>query len=151
MTMTEQIPVEVNAAPRNNRKLVAAAAIAAFTELVHVIGGGATIVNPLRDSALEDIPRLTLLAVWYIVTVAIGLSAVALFIASRPQHFEASRYLVMFISLMWIGFSLAFVWVAVVEGGSLITELNQPVLLMPVGVLGLWGLRNEKAPQHVDR
>jgi len=125
-----------------NRVLVAASALAAATALIHVIGGGIEVWQPLADSTLADGPRLVSLAVWHMASVALAMSAVALGIGARPTLAAQSRYLVIFVSLMWVGFGLCFVGTALTEPvDNAFATLLQPTLLLPVGVLGLIGSR----------
>lgn len=128
---------------RANGVLIAAAALAALTAVVHVIGGGASVWGPISDSTLADEPRLVSMAVWHMASVALALSAAALGLGALPRHAQQSRYLVTFISTMWIGFGLCFIGTAVTQpGGGAFGTLPQPVLLLPVGLLGLLGARS---------
>jgi len=125
--------------PTTNRWLLGAGVLAILTDVVHLFGGGPAIVDPLMASALGDEPRLVLLSVWHMATVAMGLSGLAFILAAKSRNSDAMRPLVIFISVMWIGFGLSFVWVAASEGASLLDPLNQPILLLPVGLLGMAG------------
>jgi len=91
-----------------NRSLIIAALLAAFTAGVHIFAGGEDVATPLLASAIAGEPRLTLYAVWHMVSVALAMSAVALFIGSIPRHAHASRYLVLFISFLWCAFGVVF-------------------------------------------
>lgn len=125
-----------------NRVLVAASALAATTAVIHVVGGGIEVWQPLAESMLADGPRLVSLAVWHMASVALAMSAVALGIGARPRLAAQSRYLVIFVSLMWVGFGLCFVGTALTEPvDNAFGTLLQPTLLFPVGVLGLIGSR----------
>lgn len=123
-----------------NRLLVFAAVLAAFTAAVHILAGGSDVAAPLLASPMAGEPKLTLYAVWHMVSVALAMSAPALFIGSLPRHARAARYLVLFVSTLWCAFGLVFLCVVAIqpEGGWLF-KLPQWVLLLPVGLLGLWG------------
>jgi hypothetical protein len=123
-----------------NQRLFIASFIAAFTTAVHVFMGGTDIVSPLLASSLPTEPKLTLYAVWHMASVVLALSAVALFIGSRPCHAQSARYLVFFISFLWLGFAIVFIVIALIqsENGWLL-KLPQWILLASVGLLGLWG------------
>ncbi len=126
------------------RALAAACTLAAATFVIHVVGGGASVWRPMAESALADEPRLVSLAVWHMSSVAIGLSVVALGLGSLPRFASRSRYLVIFVSLMWVGFGLCFVGTALTESvDDAFSKLPQPLLLLPVGILGLIGARSE--------
>jgi hypothetical protein len=126
-----------------NRTLMVAAFIAAFTAAVHIFAGGADIAAPLLDSALAAEPKLTLYAVWHMASVVLALSTVALFVGSLPSHAQAARYLVLFISVLWCAFGVVFLIVVLIQPESgWLFKLPQWVLLLPVGLLGLWGGAN---------
>ncbi|WP_024301532.1 hypothetical protein [Pseudogulbenkiania sp. MAI-1] len=123
-----------------NRLLVVAALLAAFTAVVHIFAGGADVAAPLLASALDGEPKLTLYAVWHMASVALSLSAAAFLVGSLPRHAGAARYLILFVSALWCAFGLVFLGVVAIqpESGWLL-RLPQWVLLLPVGLLGLWG------------
>jgi len=135
-----------------NRLLVIAALLAAITAAVHIFAGGADVVAPLLASSLAGEPMLTLYAVWHMVSVALAMSAVAFFVGSLPRHAHAARYLVLFISTLWCAFGVVFLVVVAIqpESGWLL-KLPQWVLLLPVGLLGLWAVASKTALQGVLR
>lgn len=122
-----------------NKILAAAALFAAFTAAVHIFAGGADTAAPLLASTMAGEPKLTLYAVWHMASVTLVMSAMALFVGSLPRHAQAARYLVLFVSALWCAFGLVFLCVVAIqpEGGWLF-KLPQWVLLLPVGLLGLW-------------
>lgn len=123
-----------------NRSLVTAALLAAFTAAVHIFAGGADVAGPLLASGLDGEPKLTLYAVWHMASMALAMSAVALFIGSLPRHAHAARYLVLFVSALWCAFGIVFLAVVAIQPESgWLFRLPQWVLLLPVGFLGLWG------------
>jgi len=129
-----------NHGARNNRTIVVAAALGAFTTVLHVFGGGVSVARPIAESSMADEPRLLALSVWHMVSLVLGLSAVALAVAARPKHAEPGRFMVLFISTLWVGFGLAVIGVGLTQAnGDLLWKLPQPILLIPVGVLGFWG------------
>jgi len=123
-----------------NRLVLSASIIAAFTAAVHIFAGGSDVAAPLLASTMAPEPKLTMYSVWHMVTVALAVSAVALFMGSLPRYAVASRYLVLFISLLWLGFGIVVLAVALVqhERGWLL-KLPQWILLLPVGIIGMWG------------
>jgi len=125
-----------------NKVLLFTAAFAAFTAVLHIFGGGAAVAKPIADSSLADEPRLLALAVWHMVSITLVLSAVGFGLGALARHEERSRYLVCFISALWIGFGFAVIGVILTESGDdLFRTLPQPVLLIPVGLLGFWGVQ----------
>ncbi len=127
-----------------NRLLVVAAFLAAFTSAVHIFAGGVDVAAPLLASDMDGEPKLTLYAVWHMVSVVLTLSAIALFIGSLPRHAHAARYLVLFVSALWCSFGIVFlVVVAIQPDGGWLFKLPQWILLLPVGLLGLWAGSNK--------
>jgi len=123
-----------------NRTLALASLIAMVTAGIHVFMGGASVVEPLLASALEARPKLILYAVWHMASVALVLSALALFVASLPRQADAMRSLVRFIALLWCAFGLVFLAiVATAPGADWLFKLPQWALLLPVGLLGFGG------------
>lgn len=100
-------------------------------------------------------PKLTLYAVWHMVSMVLALSVPALFIGGLPRHAHAARYLVLFVSAMWCAFGLVFLGVAAIQPEAVwLFKLPQWILLLPVGLLGLWGRcgtpSQRDAPQAVE-
>ena len=123
-----------------NRTLLLASLIAMATAGIHFFMGGTSVVEPLLASALADRPKLILYAVWHMASLALALSALALFVASLPRQADAMRSLVRFISLLWCAFGLAFLAIAATASGAgWLLQLPQWALLLPVGLLGWWG------------
>jgi hypothetical protein len=127
-----------------NRKLVVSAFIAAITAIIHIFAGGADVAAPLLNSALSAEPKLTLYAVWHMVSVVLILSAIAFFIGGLPKHAQAARYLIVFISILWCVFGLVFLVVINIQpDDGWLFKLPQWMLLIPVGFLGLWVSANK--------
>lgn len=123
-----------------NKALFISSLLTAFIAAIHLFAGGADIAAPLLASALADELRLTLYAVWHLVTVTLALSAVALYVSALPHHAAAARYLAIFISSLWLCFGVVFLAVVSTQpGDGLLFKLPQWILFIPVGLLGLWG------------
>jgi hypothetical protein len=123
-----------------NLRLIIAAGLAAVTFGVHFFAGGADVAAPLLASALAPEPKFTLYAVWHMASAALALSSAGLFIGAIPRHVRASRYLVLFISILWCTFGIVFLVIAAAqpERGWFL-KMPQWILLLPVGLLGFWG------------
>ena len=123
-----------------NKCLLSSAVLAAVTAAIHLFAGGPDVVAPLLDSPLAVEPRLTLYAVWHMATATMILSAAALFVAASPRYATASRFMVLFISALWLSFGAVFLAIATLQPGTgLYLKLPQWALLLPVGVLALLG------------
>ena len=123
-----------------NLRLLMATLFAAFVTTIHILAGSTQVATPLLQSTLPTELRLTLFAAWQLTNIVMGSSVVAFFIGSLPAQQQASRYMVIFASLLWLGFAAAFIVTALIqpEGGWLF-KLQQWTMLTPVGLLGLWG------------
>jgi hypothetical protein len=123
-----------------NKPLLIASLLTAFIAAVHIFAGGADIAAPLLASSLADEPRLTLYAVWHLVTVTLVLSAIALYVSAQPRYAVATHYLALFISVLWLCFGAVFLLIASTQPGEdLFLKMPQWILFLPVGLLGLWG------------
>lgn len=129
---------------KKNSALLAAAYLAAFTAIVHTIGGTLEIHTPLVTSPLPTSISLLLYACWHLVTVTLILSAIALFWSSHNNRVKSNFALPAFIGILWISFGVVFVFVALYFsglGGLMI--LPQWILLIPIGALAIYGTRKE--------
>lgn len=123
-----------------NKPLLIAALLAAVTAAVHIFAGGPDVATPLLASTIAEEPRLTLYAVWHMVSVALVFSSVALCLGALPCYALASRYLVLFVSALWVGFGMVVLTVVLIQpGDGVLLKLPQWILLLPVGFLGFWG------------
>lgn len=135
-----------------NKPLFIAALLTAFIAAVHVFAGGNDIATPLLVSSLAEVPRLTLYAVWHLVTVTLMLSAVALCVSSLHRYAVASRYLALFISVLWLCFGVVFLLVAYTQAGDgLFFKMPQWILFIPAGLLGLWGSSDKICDIHAQK
>ena len=124
-----------------NKVLLSASIFAATTAAIHAFMGGQEIAVPLLNSKLPEVPRLTLYAVWHMATAALALSAIALFVGALPRFVIAGQAMVFFVSVLWLAFGAVFVAVAIFQPGEeLYIKLPQWLLLLPVGLLGLYGV-----------
>ncbi len=125
-----------------NRLLLASGLIAAFTAALHTFAGTPEIQEPLLRSTIPQSVSLLLYACWHLVTVTLILSAAALIWSARPNSRTSAGALPYFVSLLWLLFGFVFVTVALVfSGPSTLLVLPQWTLLIPVGILGLLGVR----------
>ena len=126
---------------KSNRVLLLSAFLAALTALLHTIGGTLEIHTPLLSSALPQPISLLLYACWHLVTVALTLSALALYWSSRNNRAESHFALPAFIGILWVSFGVVFVIVALYFSGlGALFVLPQWILLIPIGGLALFGI-----------
>lgn len=123
-----------------NKPILLAALLALFTAVVHVVGGGADIARPLLDSPLDLTLKFTLYAVWHGISVTLACSGIALLFCARRYQAAEARLLATAVSLLWISFGGVFLAIAAAyPEHDLLFKLPQWILLLPVGLLGLWG------------
>jgi hypothetical protein len=122
-----------------NWPLVISGLLAATTAAVHIAVGGKQIARPLLDSQLDGIVKFTMYACWHLVSVSLALSSATLL--ASGTGLLTSRELVAFVSVSWLLFGLVFLVVTLaVAKPSGLFRFPQWTLLIPVGLLGLWGI-----------
>lgn len=125
-----------------NKPLLFTALLASFTAALHTIGGTIEIETPLLNSGLTPNISLLLLACWHLVSATLILSAVAYFLSARKDSSKNYYLLCQFISILWIIFGLVFIAIDLIYAGpAMLLVLPQWILLIPIGLLGLWGGR----------
>jgi hypothetical protein len=130
-----------------NRPLLAATLLAAITAALHTFGGTQEIEGPLLQSNMTQEVSLMLLACWHFVTAALTLTAIALGLAIRKPN-PKSMASVTLISYLWLSFGTVFILIDLLYAGPhMLLQLPQWVLLLPVGVLGLWGVNTANNQQ----
>lgn len=128
-----------------NKRLLWASVLAAFVTVVHIVAGRSDVVSPLWASELAEDPRLTLYAVWHMVSALLGISAVVLARAALPRHQVRLAPAVRLVRAPWLASGIVFLSIAVTQPGEgLFLRLPQWILLLPVGVL-TWLGANESS------
>jgi len=121
-----------------NKTLLLAAVICVLTAGIHIIMGSREIVTPFLDSDLAQVPKLTLYAVWYMVSAVLILTAATLFYISFKKE-QGGRELLFFIGILYTAFGLVFLIICFTHfDEKLFLELPQWILLLPIGGLTLW-------------
>lgn len=134
-----------------NKPLLAAALLAAAVTLIHLLAGGADVATPLLASALADEPRLTLYAVWHMVSAMLAISAFILGRAALPGRSAAAAPAVRLVAVLWLASGLVFLLIAATQPGEgLLLKLPQWALLLPVGLLAWVGAARAPARQARD-
>jgi hypothetical protein len=120
--------------------LLSASILATFTAALHTIGGTMEIYDPLFNSVMPESVKLVLYACWHMVSVALILSAFALYRLARKSHETMNVDLAGFMGVFWI--LCGFVFVAIdlsFLGWAGLWELPQWILLIPIGALSWYG------------
>ena len=128
-----------------NKILLLAAIICILTAGIHIIMGNSTVVGPFLDSDLAQVPKLTLLAVWYMVSAVLVLTAVMLVYLSF-RNAQGEKLLILFIGVSFVVFGLVFLVVCFMHfSENLFLDLPQWVLLLPIGALMLWEVYRQQS------
>lgn len=123
-----------------NWLIILSGVLAACTAAVHIFAGGRDVARPLLASDLGETLKLTLYACWHLVSVALVLSSLAL-LADGIGAIGPSKPMVGFICVSWLLFGMVFVFVTLgIAKPRGLFRFPQWVLLLPVGVFGLWGI-----------
>ena len=122
-----------------NLLILASGALCLFTFFVHFLLGQVNPVRPFLASNLEEVAKATLLACWHFVSVYLLCSSLILLYAgysNQPDLIIAVRL----ISVSYILFAAVFITVGwYFFSFRAFKELPQWTLLLPIGLLGLFG------------
>jgi hypothetical protein len=130
-----------------NKLLLSASVLAAVVTAIHVVAGGNDVAAPLLASALPEAPKLTLYAVWHMVSALLGMSAVVFGMASHPRHIASLSPAARVLAILWLGSGLVFLLVAATQPGEgLFLKLPQWALLLPVASLAWLGANGSSKP-----
>ncbi len=124
---------------------------AAFGAFLHTVFGTAEVHTPLLQSAIPREVSLLLYVCWHLITVVLIGSTIVLFKAMRAQGQNPWIYTARFIGALWFMFGLVFIGIALTfANAAMVLILGQWIILIPIGLLALFGTYPEKAPR-VDR
>jgi len=102
--------MENRTSPKWSRFHLAAAALMAFTFLVHTFVGGPEIYAPVRASDFDPALRSVLSVVWHIVTIMLAVMAVGVFVTAISRN-AALEWVLIALNLgtaaLFIGYGLA--------------------------------------------
>ncbi|RBW55757.1 hypothetical protein DS884_15480 [Tenacibaculum sp. E3R01] len=111
-----------------------------FTTFLHLIGGQVDLINPLLKSDIETQVQTEMLGVWHMVTIILFASSIIFLKRGFNKKEVYNVELIRFISFLYISFSFAFIFSSII----LSTLAPQWILLFPIGVLGIIGLKKLK-------
>ncbi len=111
--------------------------LALFTSLLHLIGGQLTVVNPMLESNMLAQSRTEMLGAWHIVTVILFLSSYYFLRFGFGKYEYHPKAFIQLLSFSFIAFGLVFIIVSLTEGPF----APQWIILIPIGILGLVGLK----------
>ncbi len=132
-----------------NRAIATSSILAGFTACIHLILGTPEAIGAIFQSNMIESQKLLLYACWHLVTATLFMSSYILFKIAKINNDIASLHVVKSISVLWIAFGLIFIAISLVHSGpGMMLELPQWLLLIPTGVVGLFGARMANAPQR---
>lgn len=108
-----------------------------FTFFLHLIGGQIGIVNPMMESSMPFRPQTEMLGAWHIVSVFLLISSIYFIRLGFGRYNKSPHEAIKIMSYSYIAFGLVFIIVSLVQG----LFAAQWILLAPIGILGLVGLK----------
>ncbi len=112
-----------------------AGGISAVTFIVHLIMGQIDLINPLMESGLTIQVKTELLAVWHMISLLL-LATSVVFIFFGIKNFPTSITICL-LSNLYIAFGVIFI----ITGIYTMTFAPQWILLLPIGIFGLLGIK----------
>jgi len=111
-----------------------------FTAFLHTFAGQTELINPLLSSNLDNQIQTELLGVWHMVTLFLFFTS-AVFIHNYSKAKAECKAVIQFISYVYFLFSISFILV------SIVNQILAPqfILLLPIGILGLIGVKKYKS------
>jgi len=108
--------------------------------MLHTIAGQVTLINPLVNSDLPSQVEGELVSAWHIVTIFLFATSIVLFNTGFYEFKDSRVDLLKFIAWMYILSVFPFI------GASIWLSIFAPqwILLLPIGILTLIGLRGYK-------
>ena len=123
-----------------NGLLLTAGLLASFTTLLHLIGGGRTVVRPFLAVQMDITVQRLLHACWHLVTVFLATSAATLLYAAFEPDALGSRLAVRFIAANYVlGAGVFLLLTLLVSWEVRWKRLPQWTLFLPIGLLAWWG------------
>ena len=120
---------------------IVAGSLNLFTAFIHLIAGHFEMVIPLLNSTMDIIPLATLYACWHMVSITLFFSSIVLlYIGIKPTTF-ASNHIATILGILYVLYSLLFMVLNIEYGFS---SLPQWILLLPIGLLSLYGVKQTK-------
>lgn len=114
--------------------------INSLTALIHTFGGQIDLVNPLSKSNLNDQSKAEWLGVWHMITILLFITSYLILknslIAAQTRKIE----IISSIGYLYILFSIPFI----VTSFYFSLLAPQWILLLPIGLLLLFGIKREK-------
>lgn len=127
-----------------NGSWIVASVIAAITTFIHLRLGGEDVVALMLQGGFDEVAKTTMHAVWHMVSVALGSSALALFVAGL-QGGHGRLALMRLLAWQYALFGALCLWLGAQRFGWLgVWLLPQWVLLWPIALVIWWGLPRER-------
>ncbi|WP_291725837.1 hypothetical protein [Bernardetia sp.] len=107
-----------------------------FTALIHTFAGQSSLISPLLSSTIEKQVQTELLAVWHMVTLFLFFTSAAFLLNFFRPKLEC-KAVIQFVSYLYLLFPISFIVVSLLYQSF----ASQWILLLPIGVLGLLGVK----------
>jgi len=125
---------------KKSKYIIAAGIINLFTAFVHLIAGQLDLVNPLLDSNLTQQAKVEWLAVWHLITVILFLSSFYLIRSGWNIKEYCNVGVIKLLGILYCLFSIVFILSSI----YMQTLAPQWIILFPIGILALLGIRRMK-------
>lgn len=124
-----------------NGWLLGAGTAAAVVAGIHIVAGHFDPVRPLLDSAMPEVPKRTLHAVWHWVSVDLVLAALTS-VAAAVVEPEGTASIALLTAAHFGAYTIVFMVIATaLPGPHRLLRLPQWMLLAPIAILALAGAR----------
>lgn len=123
-----------------NMYWISAGLINLFTATLHLIGGQITLVNPLLNTELDKLVKTKWLGAWHMVTVILIVTSFVFLQFGIKGRKDQNKELLKLISYLYILFAITFIVVSSFQWAF----APQSILLFPIGILGLMGIKKEE-------
>ncbi|MCP4106651.1 MAG: hypothetical protein GY749_14125 [Desulfobacteraceae bacterium] len=118
---------------------IAAGSLNLITALIHTIVGHFDLILPFVASDIAILQKSILHACWHMVTATLFFSSVILlYIGIKPQKYASAQISVL-LGVLYVIFSIVFIVVGICYG----LFLFQWILLLPIGILAIYGAKTE--------
>ncbi len=115
-----------------------------FSAILHLVGGQIELVDPLLQSTVAVQPKGELVGAWHMITILLFFTSYVI-LMTGSQHYDASKKeLLHFIAMLYILSGIPFIVVSFWYG----ILAPQWLLLIPIGVLLILGIRKLHQQQH---
>jgi len=120
-----------------NKYWLIAGILTIITFFAHLVGGQMDLVNPMLDSNLSDQAKTEWLGAWHMISFVLLGTAMIYMKKGFNDQGEKDHEIIAFISYLFITFAISFILANVYQ----FVFSPQAIVLLPIGLLGLFGVK----------